>query len=313
MEIMLKTYSKDYSYVGRFMESFNRFNRDSIPLKIVCPKNDVSLFNEFLNKSISIIPEEELGLPLINEIKYPELDATRYGYLNQQIIKLGFWEYSNSNYYLAVDSDLVFIRNFSISDFLFDENTPYIPLVEDNDLRLDSQYYLDTWVPRSQAIQRIAEKLDYSNVHLLTCHGNTLMSKKYLNSFKQEFLEPNRLNYDDIIINYGAEFTWYNLYIQNNFWGNFKICEPFFKVYHSERDFSIAQLTLTKLSDLERSYVGVIVNSNFSRAFGPLKFEGSPLKTIAKFIHLKDLVYFNLYVIRFSLIRFLSFFKLLDR
>ena len=138
------------------------------------------------------------------------------------------------------------------------------------------------------------------------------MSKKYLKSLKHDFLEPHGLNYQEIIVKYGAEFTWYNLWIQKNFWGNFKICEPYFKIYHSKRDFIMAQLASTKITDLERGYLGLIVNSNFSRAFGPLEVEGSPLITIARFITFKELIYFNWKVLKFSVTRFLSFCKFIN-
>ena len=49
--ILVKTYLGDIKYVERLIRSYNKHNRDNIPLFIVAPKSDLKRFKGF--KSIS--------------------------------------------------------------------------------------------------------------------------------------------------------------------------------------------------------------------------------------------------------------------
>jgi len=48
----------------------------------------------------------------------------------QQVKKLAFVELGICNFYTIIDSDVYFIQNFHVSDFMRDENTPYLSINE---------------------------------------------------------------------------------------------------------------------------------------------------------------------------------------
>jgi hypothetical protein len=70
-------------------------------------------------------------------------------YLHQEIIKFAFGEISIARNYMRRGSDGVFIRDFSIRDFMFDSETPFTVMFEDNELRTDLDYFNTHWRARS--------------------------------------------------------------------------------------------------------------------------------------------------------------------
>ena len=131
---MLKTCKKDFKYAFRFLKSYTRYNRDNIPLYIVMGRREMQVFREiyrYKDDNVSYIEEEKC--PYLLEKK--SVKGLSKEYLNQEIIKLWFWETQIAENYLCVDSDAVFIRDFYISDFMYDDSTPYSVLCEDKDLK----------------------------------------------------------------------------------------------------------------------------------------------------------------------------------
>ena len=70
-------------------------------------------------------------------------------YIHQEIIKLAFDEISIGPNYMRRGSDGVFIRDFSIRDFMFESETPFTVVFEDNELRTDLDYFNTHWRARS--------------------------------------------------------------------------------------------------------------------------------------------------------------------
>ena len=127
---MLKSFSDDLAYAKRLIQSFHKFNKDNIHMFVVVPKDDVKIFQQIENQNnISILDETSIGLELVTD---NSVGGIRPGYINQELIKLGFWETRLCDNYLCIDSDSEFIKHFYINDFMYDKVTPYSVLIEKN-------------------------------------------------------------------------------------------------------------------------------------------------------------------------------------
>lgn len=260
---LLKTYEKDYKYAKRLLESYAKHNCDSIPCFVVLPKETKLEFMNSLDREIitDVTFLDEQHFPYLVE-KNAEVGVPS-GYLNQEIIKLSFWEEELCENYCCLDSDAVFIRDFYTYDFMYDEKTPYSVLMEDNDLKADPYYYQSFWIEREKALRRIQNEIGYNNKKLLTCHGFQNLSGKVLCDFKKNFMEVKGYNYIDLMNISPYEFTWYNIWLQKSKIIDIHICEPLFKTFHMQHQLYTSWLLGIDIEDLRRSYVGIVINSNF--------------------------------------------------
>lgn len=262
---LLKTYEKDFSYVKRLLISFAKHNRDNIHCYVVTSieqgKRLFDALNDEIKKNCSFIAEEEWGEWLTNE----SVNGIQAGYINQEIIKLAFWEKRLCENYFCIDSDSVFIRDFYFSDFMYDEETPYTVLIEDKELKADPYYYQAYWVQREEYLKKIQQELGFINKKLMTCHGFQTFNCSVLADLKTKYMEPNGYSYIDLMRIAPYEFSWYNLWLQKSNVIALHPCEPLFLVFHTRYQLYLSWILGKSLDDLKRSYVGIVINSNWTQ------------------------------------------------
>lgn len=260
---MLKTYRKDEYYVSRLIETYRKFNRDGIKLFIVVPQQDVALFQEKYAsiEHIEVLSENNLDV----EYAHEPINGIKAGYINQEIVKLAFWELGLCKNYLCLDSEAYFIRDFYFDDFMYDEEIPYTVLIEDNDLKSNPNYYHYYWKEREKKIQIIQDEMEYHPKHLLTCHGFQIFNTNVLKRMKTDYLLPNNLSYLDLIKISPYEFSWYNIWLQKSQVMPIYMCEPFFKTYHMAYQQFGDVMNNVDETELSRGYVGVVINSNYTK------------------------------------------------
>lgn len=260
---LLKTYEKDFIYAKRLLNSFQKYNRDDIHCYVVVPRKSQEILKDSLSmevkQNLSFIPEDEFE-GLVNK----DINELSAGYINQEIIKLSFWEKGLCTNYCCLDSDGEFIRDFFFNDFMYDENVPYSVLVEDKDLKTDPIYYKAFWVNREKALLKIQKELGFKCSKLLTCHGFQTFSSVVLRSFKADFMDLKGYDYIDLMKISPYEFTWYNIWLQKSKAIEIYPCEPFFKTFHIKKHLLYSRMYGVKLDDLARSYLGIIINSNYT-------------------------------------------------
>ena len=260
--MLCKSYSGDFEYARRMVKSFNEFNTDEITLFIVVPELDLDLFESLDGAQVEVLSEGLLAHYLVDH----EVHGIRPGYINQEIIKLSFWELELAENYFCVDSDAEFIRRFSITDFMFDPETPYSVLVQDLELNVEPEYYAQYWISRESELQSIAEVMGLDSRVILTCHGHTVFSSKVLRSFVRDFLQPRDWSYADALEFSPYEFTWYNMWLQKSGTVGIHPREPWMKVFHNQTQHTEYLLRGINTVDVARGYLGVVVNSNYARA-----------------------------------------------
>ena len=271
---MLKTYNQDIHAVDRLVKTFIKHNVENIHLYIVIPKTDYDIFKKYENDNISIVIEEKIDVCFFTEA----VDGLSVGYLNQEICKLAFWKLNLCDNYCCLDSECYFIRDFYYKDFMYDETTPYTVLFEDKDLQVDYQYYKYFWKNREPYLEKIANSMELNNHKILTCHGFQNMSKKALKSFEHNYLSKFGYTYKDIIKIAPYEFSWYNLWLQKNKDIPIYICEPFFKTYHTQKQYWRDIFSGITEKDLARSYVGIVINGNFTPQNELVNYGDLPIK-----------------------------------
>lgn len=270
LAFLLKSYNDDFLYAKRLIASYRQYNADLIPMFIVVPESDLELFSIFKNVGVEVLAEELVTDCLVND---DSVFGIRPGYINQQIIKLAFWELDLCENYFCLDSDAEFIRDFYFSDFMFDENTPFSVLVEDNELAVDPEYYNEHWAGRSKLLDIIKDELGVEDRRSLTCHGMTIFSRKVLKSFKEKYLLPRGYTYVDALKKSPYEFSWYNFWLQKDNTIPIEFREPFFKTFHIKSQHLEYLRKKITLKDISRGYLGIVINSNYSRDFGVISYD----------------------------------------
>jgi hypothetical protein len=279
--LLVKSYSGDARYARRLMSSIERHNVERLPVWVVVPDADVPLFREFVHADYQLLAESIFAQHLVDE----PIGELRVGYANQEIIKLAFAELGLAANYFTVDSDAVFVRDFGRDDFMFDAHTPYTVLVEDNDLKVDPDYYRNYWVGRDAALRRIQQEVGLNDRRMLTCHGHQILSAEVLRSLREDFLAPRGWRYQDMLAIAPYEYSWYNFWLQATKPIPIHIREPLIKVLHSADQHLVYAMAGITPEDVARGYLGIVVNSNFARTWGmDVHHDEPPAATIARYL-----------------------------
>ena len=278
--MLLKSYAGDVDLAKRLLASYDKYNHEGLPLYVVVPEADVRRFEELAGANVTVLSEAALGQYLVEQ----PVAGVRPGYINQEIVKLGFWELDLTDNYFCVDSDAVFVRPFRRDDFMRDETTPYTVLVEDNELKVEPRYYEQHWKGRERHLRRIQELVGLDDRRLLTCHGHQVMSSTVLRSLKQDFLEPRGWSYAEMLAEAPYEFSWYNFWLQKSQAIPIAVREPLVKTFHHEGQHLEYALRRIGPDDIARGFVGVVVNSNYARGWSPSSAAEAPEETLARYI-----------------------------
>ena len=278
--MLLKSYAPDLAYAERLVASFNQFNRDSIPLYIVVPDEEISLFAKFSTSTIEVLGESILGSHLVDT----DVHGLRPGYINQEIIKLAFWELGLADNYFCVDSEALFIREFYTSDFMATPEVPYTVLVEDNELKVEPNYFNQYWVQREASLREIQRLVGLDDPIIRTCHGHQVFSTTVLRSFVDEFLIPKGWAYRDALAAAPYEFSWYNMWLQKTKVIPIHQREPLVKVFHNEDQHLEYILRGVTVQDIARGYLAVVVNSSYARELENVTVRDGKAQSIAPYL-----------------------------
>ena len=280
LAMLLKSYAPDLAYAERMIASFNQSNRDQIPLYVIVPDNELSLFSRFASPLIEILGESVLGQHLVSD----EVHGLRPGYINQEIVKLSFWELGFAENYFCVDSEAMFIRDFYIANFMATPEVPYTVLVEDNELKVEPNYFHQYWVQREESLREIQRIIGLDDPIIRTCHGHQIFSATVLRSFVDEFLNPRSWTYRDALAASPYEFSWYNMWLQKTQVIPIHQREPLVKVFHNEDQHLEYILRGVNLADIARGYLAVVVNSSYARELENVSVKDGKAESLAPYL-----------------------------
>ena len=285
--LLIKSHLPDEPYLERLLASMAQFNVESLPVYLVVPRSQLGPFSALAGSGVQLLSDEEIaGQYLVTEGAH----GLSAGYLNQEIVKLAFGESGLAANYFCVDSDAVFIKEFGSPDFLRRPGEPYSVLVQDKELQVEPRYYREHWRGREASIRRIMELVGLDDPIVRTCHGHQIFSSRVLESFRDDYLTLRDWTYADAVREVPYEFTWYNMWLQKSNVIPIHQIEPLVKVFHDE-DQHVASLARgVGVEDLARSYIAVVVNSNYSRDLGPVSAEADKLSLMGQYLSYPELV-----------------------
>ena len=284
--ILVKSYRDDADTARRLFASLAEFNAEGIPLWVVVPDEDTALFTDLVGGQGQVLAESLVGQHLVDG----PVAGVRPGYINQEIVKLAFWELGLAANYLPVDSDAVFLRPFGVADFMHSADVPYTVLLEDRELQVDSDYFATHWQGREKVLRHIQSEVGLNDARLLTCHGHQVLSSVVLRSLKQDFLERRGWSYARMLAEGPYEFSWYNFWLQKSKVIPIEVREPYFKVIHSAKQHTDMLLEGVSLEDVARGYLGIIVNSNFAKVWNDVHHETSRADALSGYLSWSMLV-----------------------
>jgi len=284
--LLLKSHRPDFAYASRLIESFSRFNEENLQLYCVVPSVDVPVFSAFSSSAVTVVSQEDIAGGHLVKNGMHGLSA---GYINQEIVKLAFWETGLADNYFCVDSDAVFIRGIHTRDFMRDDETPFSVLVQDKELAVQPRYFAEHWRSRELSLRQIMDVIGLEDPIIRTCHGHQIFSSQVLSSLVADFFNERGWTYADALQVSPYEFSWYNMWLQKSEVIPIHPIEPLVKVFHNEEQHLASLLLGETLEDFARSYIAVVINSNYSRAMGLVSFSDSKTASLAPYLSYGEL------------------------
>ena len=153
--------------------------------------------------------------------------------------------------------------------------TPYTFLSEDAELRVEPDYFAEHWrSPRAQAASDPGGDGPESE-RLLTVHGHAVFSADRPARLRRAVPAPARLGLPDALAIAPYEPTWYTMWLQHDQTIPIVMREPVIKTFHNPTQYLDYVLRGLGPDDVARGYVGIVLNSNYSRGDGLLSLDPS--------------------------------------
>lgn len=261
-----KSYRTDLRRVVRLVQSIERFNDANIPVYVSVPDADISLFQEHIGATSAHLISDESILRAS-----PHLDLTlvagMHGAVAQQIVKSEFWRLGLANAYVCLDSDAVFIRPFSMSDFLAPDGYPYTVLDEAHDLlegamQRSRDRIVDAFVHEAGLVQqkfgRRGRRYSFGPFPLV-------WHRSVWESLEKNYLQPRAMNFADAIREAPIESRWYGESLLAYQAIPLHPCQALFKVYHYAWQLDQETRQGVTPEQLAKLYSGVIYQSAWER------------------------------------------------
>lgn len=283
LSLYCKSFRTDLKRVVRLAESVTRFNQDALPLVISVPQEDVALFREHLHGcELTLLPDDEI----IRANVQLDADAVAMmpGHLSQQIVKSEFWRLGLSDAYLCLDSDSLFIRPFTASEFVASDGTPYTVISEAHELLSDAMVR-----GKSNVIQNFRREAKQVQ-DLFGRNGKAysfgpmpmVWHRAVWESLESHFLKPRSMSFADAIALAPLESRWYGEALLRYQALRLLPSEPFFKVYHYAWQLDQDRRRDIGPEQLGQLYSGVIYQSSWEREMDWPNEGGGTLSRLAR-------------------------------
>ncbi len=262
--LCLKTYGRDIEQAVRLLQSIYLHNADNLKVFLSVNPGEVGLFRSIIqDENITILDDRE-----VFEVKV-KMDGWRY----QQVIKSNFWRVNTADVYLCLDSDIVFIKDFYQSDFMYTDTIPYTVVHESKDMlefvalrkpeSINNIFYQNAQSILRHLITNSAPKWDWGP-------GPFIWANSVWKHFDESYLQPNNLTFDVFMHNFekqtGVLFSEYVLYGEY-LWHTelFRVVpkQPLIKSYHWKEQFVEDFDRGVRVSHLKHNYLGVGIQSNW--------------------------------------------------
>lgn len=278
-----KSFRTDLRRVVRLAQSVERFNIDRLLFAVSVPNADIALFREHLHRyRVTLLADDEIlrANPRLDTIAVTDLP----GHLSQQIVKSEFWRLGLSDAYLCLDSDSLFIRPFTASEFVASDGTPYTVISEAHELLSDAMVR-----GKSNVIQNFRREAKQVQ-DLFGRNGKAysfgpmpmVWHRAVWESLESHFLKPRSMSFADAIALAPLESRWYGEALLRYQALRLLPSEPFFKVYHYAWQLDQDRRRDIGPEQLGQLYSGVIYQSSWEREMDWPNEGGGTLSRLAR-------------------------------
>ena len=255
--IYCKSYYNDIDRLHKLKDSIIRFNVDNIPFIVSVPREDIRYFKEQFKTGVTIIEDESIH------------ERNESGWINQQVVKSNFWKLGLCENYVCIDSDSEFIREFTIKDFMYDDVTPHTVIHEQHELFcwLSSRPNVLSFNPKKSFKEDRKIIMDiFGRDGRYYDFGPTpvVWSSTVWKDLHEKYLEPNDLEFTDLLHHSPSELTWYGESLLAFKSIPIYPTEPLFKVYHYKQQFDEDSKMGVTDKTLSENYLGKVIQSNWS-------------------------------------------------
>jgi len=222
---LVKSHAPHLDYTKQLIETTAKHNKDNIPVYLSIPKSQESIFKDNIDTTLcNIIFDEDVIKGDLSQ-----------NWFTQQLVKMKFSETGLCNNYLWIDGDSYFIKDFYVSDFMFDEETPYTTMHENKDLfqwMVTKDNLLDgVWKSYTEDRDKVKTLFNRPGKYYdWTCPN--LWSVKVFEHMKENYLDPNNLTFEQLLSYVPGELIWYGEYLLATQAIRLIPCESWFKPFH---------------------------------------------------------------------------------
>ena len=257
LAIFCKTCVRDIENLKLLLSSIKEFNKDNIPICVSIAKKEKEILEPLFlsyDMNITVFYDEDITR---NSYK-DQNDAFMRDWVSQQYVKMDFYKTKFAKHYVVMDTDSYFIKDFHISDFLYDENTPYIPIIDHTkgerilqSLLYPANLFEKQWFLNiNNYFRQTLKSIAIDNPWVLT--------SDYMEKF-EAFLKNKGDNFYKIFEIEPSEMQWYISWILFADL-KFKPTTAFFFWFHIETQYQIFRWLGFDEDIFKRNYLGIIMN-----------------------------------------------------
>jgi hypothetical protein len=260
-----KTYWKDLDRVKRLIESIKKYNKDNIPIYISFPKEQEKIFKDSIDTDyVNIVFDEDI---VTFDLPYETINQA--GWHLQQVVKSSFWKLDLCENYVCLDSDSYFIRDFYVSDFMYNDTTPYTVMHEQKELfEFTSRYHElighDPQIGFGDDRKKIMKMFQREGRLYDFGPSPTIWSSKVWKLLDETQLKPQGWDIFQLIKTVPSEFTWYGEFLLKSLPMVIVPVQPLFKVFHFKPQYDFYKQQKYTEEMFSKNYMGIVLQSNFS-------------------------------------------------
>lgn len=250
--LFTKSYIGDKERLKIQAESIRKHNKSDLGWVVSVPHSQFEHFRFLTNYPNTIlIADERISESTLNR-----------GWETQQLIKARFYKMGLSKFYVCLDSDSYFIRDFYESDFV-NGNIPYLVHTNNSELfewfeRFSDHYHFDIHDSFDQEYNGIRDFLK------LPKHNRNLHYGPSPFIWRNEVWKLADIDFgiEKLLSMYPNELKWYGC-LNELYKFDFTPIDPLFKCFHYAEQYEYyKQLDFTE-DMFKRNYYGIVLQSNW--------------------------------------------------
>ena len=252
--LFIKSYRGDLQRCVALIESISKFNRDNIPVYISVPTDDIELFKQNTPFYTEIISDDTIT-------------SKSEGWVGQQMVKSLVYKLNLCRFYVCLDSDVYFFKDFYIKDFLYKDDVPYMIMHE----RDDFYEFIDRFPQLQTYDVRAGHEAEYKSIMSHFGREGKIyhygISPYIWDTKVWEWLDTE-WGLDTLFEKHSNELKWYGegaLAMGTPMMPT----SPLFKEFHFPGQYEIYKKLGWEEKHFHKQYMGIVMQSNWG---APLKY-----------------------------------------